>query len=266
MAISTNTESLISIYEQKIETDSEQIEQVIYTENGFTVQLPDDKEYKLYGIDETLGFFNEPIQKIDTKIVEINNQIVSLQQQILQVGQDANDCGCGGATGFSTSGLFPYIYTPFLLGINTITVYADTIPYRGYSYTSPNPFQEINGTLNSGNVGIGTEDLVGQSSLGVYFGDIGIARTDINTSPICPGVTTCSGYPIQISAIEAQITPLQAERNSLITKVNYLKKERSRFQIRKYGFDRQKEELNAEIASSNSIVSFLQDPANDEWL
>jgi hypothetical protein len=45
-----------------------------------------------------------------------------------------------------------------------------------------------------------------------------------------------------------------------------LKSERSRFQIRKYGFDRQKEELNEEIANSNTIVSFLQDPANDEWL
>ena len=63
-----------------------------------------------------------------------------------------------------------------------------------------------------------------------------------------------------------QITPLQTERNDLIVKVNYLKKERSRFQIRKYGFDRQKEELNAEIATSNAIISFFQDPANEEWL
>ena len=263
MAISTNTEALISLYQQKVETDTEQIQQVIYTENGFTIQLPEDKEYKLYGIDETLNFFNEPIQKIDTRIVQINAQIVSLQEQILTVGQAANDCGCGGAIGFTTSGIFPFTYTPFFLGINTVTVYADTIPYRGYSYTSPNPFEETSGFLNSGNVGIGTEDLVGQSSLGIYYGNVGVART---TLPICPGVTTCSGYPAQISALEAQITPLQSERNNLISKVNYLKSERSRFQIRKYGFDRQKEELNEEITNSNTIVSFLQDPANDEWL
>jgi hypothetical protein len=263
MAISTSTEALISLYQQKVESDTEQIQQVIYTENGFTTTLSNGEEFKLYGVQETLDYFDAPIKKIDNKIVEINAKIVGLQNTILDVGQSANDCGCGGATGFNTSGTFPFTYTPFFLGINTITVYADTIPYRGYSYTSPNPFSEINGNLTSVNVGIGTEDLVGQSSLGVYYGNVGIART---TLPICPGVTDCTGYATSITNLTSQITPLQTERNDLITKVNYLKKERSRFEIRKYGFDRQKEELNAEIATSNTIISFFQDPANEEWL
>ena len=263
MAITTTTEALISLYQQEIRSNTEQIQQVITTENGFTVPLQDGSEYKLYGIQETLEYFNGPINKLDAKIIEINVKIVGLQNTILSVGQTANDCGCGGATGFSTSGIFPFTYTPFLLGINTITVYADTIPYRGYSYTSPNPFAEINGTLTSVNVGIGTEDLVGQSSLGIYYGNVGIART---TLPVCPGVTDCTGYATSITNLTSQITPLQTERNDLMIKVNYLKKERSRFEIRKYGFDRQKEELNAEIATSNTIINFFQDPANDEWL
>ena len=256
MAITTTTEALISLYQQEIRSNTEQIQQVITTENGFTVPLQDGSEYKLYGIQETLNYFNDPINKLDTRIVEINTKIVGLQNTILNVGQDANDCGCGGATGFSTTG-------SFFIGINTITAYADDLQYRGYTYTSPNPYAEIEGSLTTGNIGIGTEDIIVPISLGVYYGDVGVART---TLPVCPGVTNCTGYATSISNLNSQITPLQTERNGLMQKLNFLKAERSQFQIRKYGFDRQKEDLNKEISSSNSIISFLQDPANDEWL
>lgn len=266
MAISTSTEALISLYQQKVESDTEQITQVTYTENGFTTQLANGDQFRLYGVQETLDYFDAPIEKLDARIVQLNTQIVGLQNTILNVGQTANSCGCGGATGFTTSGNVPYTYTPVFVGVNTTTVYADTLTYRGYSYTSPNPFSATNGTLSSGNVGVGTEDLTGQSSLGVYYGNVGVARTDINVNPICPGVTACTGYATSITNLTNQITPLQTQRDDLIVKVNYLKKERSRFQIRKYGFDRQKEELNAEIATSNAILSFFQDPANEEWL
>ena len=86
MAISTNTEALISLYQQEIRSNTEQIQQVITTENGFTVPLQDGSEYKLYGIQETLNYFNDPINKLDTRIVEINTKIVGLQNTILNVG------------------------------------------------------------------------------------------------------------------------------------------------------------------------------------
>ena len=257
MAISTSTEALIELYDQKRSSDFEQIEQVQYTEDGFTTRLPTGQEYRLYGVQETIGYFTDPIEKLDSKIIELNIKIVGLQNTILDVGQTANDCGCGAGISFNLFNI------PFFLGINTVTVYADTIPYRGYSYTSPNPFSEINGTLNTGNIGIGTEDLVGQVSLGVYYDDVGIART---TLPVCPGVTNCTGYATSITNLSTQVTALQSQRNDLIVKVNYLKKERSRFEIRQYGFNRQKEELNAEIGISSSIINFLQDPANEQWL
>lgn len=257
MAISTNTEALISIYQQTIRTNTDQIAQVEATEVGFSAQLPDGTEYRLYGIEETLNYFGEPIEKIDSRIIEINNQIAGLQSTILDVGQTANSCGCGGSVGFGSTGV------PFFLGINTTTVLQDSVTYRGYSYSSPNPFSEISGTLTSVNAGIGTEDLTSQASIGVYYGDVGVART---TLPVCPGVTDCTGYATSITNLSNQITPLQSERNALITKVNYLKKERIRYSIREYGFNRQKEELNAEIGISSSIIDFLQDPANEEWL
>ena len=257
MAISTNTEALIGIYQDSIKQNTEAISQVDATEVGFSYDLPDGTKFKLYGIQETLGYFAEPIKKIDARIVALNDQIVGLQNTILDVGQTANTCGCGGSVGFGTTGV------PYFIAINTTTVYQDTIPYRGYTYSSPNPWAATNGTLTLVNAGIGTEDLVSQSSIGVYYGDVGVART---TLPVCPGVTDCAGYATSITNLTNQITPLQSERNALIVKANYLKKERIRYEIRQYGFNRQKEELNAEIGISSSIISFLEDPANEEWL
>jgi prefoldin subunit 5 len=246
MAISTNTESLISFYNQKISLDTEQIKQVEYTEQGFSIQLPNGGEYKLPAIEESIGYFAEPTEKLDKRIVELNNQIVGLQNTLLDVRQTANSCGCGGPIGF-----------------DTITSYADTAIYRGYTYTSPNPFEEIDGTLTSGNAGIGTESLFGITEIGVYYGNIGIAATIL---PICPGVTNCTGYATSESNLNAQISALQSERNALAQKVNVLKNNRSEFEVRRYGFNASKEALNVQIQSTNSIISFLQDPANDEWL
>jgi len=309
MAISTNTEALISLYQQKINSDTEQIAQIVVTENGFSYPLPDGEEFKLYGIEETINYFDGPIEKIDARIVELNTKIAGLQSTILDVGQTANACGCGGiaikvwqpSTAYTageyvsttagnvylidsngtsgalapshttgTVGIYAFVSSGYTglgyLSLSNTTVVNDSVTYRGYSYTSPNPFSATSGTLTSVNSGIGTENLIATPTIGTYANDVGVARTDIDVSPICPGITNCTGYATSITNLTNQITPLQSERNGLITKVNYLKAERIRFQIRQYGFNRQKEELNAEISTSNTIISFLQDPANEEWL
>ena len=261
MAISTSTEALIGVYQQENSRNTEQIQQVDDLEvNGFSITLPDGDPFRIYGVQETLNFFNEPIEKIDARIVELNNKIVGLQNTILAVGQEANNCGCGGSVGFGSTGV------PFFLGINTVTVSADTIPFRGYTYTSPNPFAATSGTLTSGNAGVGTEILTGTSVIGSYFGDVGVARTNIDLFPICPGVTECTGYATSITNLSNQISPLQTERNELITKVNFLKGKRSTYEIREYAFENQRAELNSLIANNNAVIDFLQDPANEEWL
>lgn len=266
MAISTSTEALIALQKNKIKNDIKQKEQVEYTKNGFSIDLGAEGKFDFPAVSEILTWYDEPIEKIDKKIHQLNVQIVDLQNQILSVGQSANVCGCGGSVGFGTDESGNFTGEVFFSGINTITVYADTVTYRGWSYTSPNPFDEINGNLTGSNAGIGTETLTGISSIGIYYGDVGIARTDIDLFPICPGITECDSYPIQISALESQITPLRNERNSLINKVNYLKSERGKYKIRDYGFNVQLETLNSEINSSQSLINFLENPSNEEWL
>lgn len=261
MGISTNTEALIAFQEKKIRNDIKQKDQVAETEQGFSFELGGDfGTFTFEANTEVLGWYDEPIKKLDKRIYDLNVQIVNLQNQILAVGQAANDCGCGGATGFSTE------TGPYFIGINTITVYADTATYRGWTYGFPTPFTQISGNLTASNSGIGTENLVGQVSIGVYYGNIGVARTYIDLFPICPGVTSCTQYPPQITALQNQITPLQAERNDLISKVNFLKKERGTYEIREYGYNSQKSLLNQQIDQSQSLISFLKDPANENWL
>lgn len=307
MAISTSTEALIGLYQQENSQSTDQIKQVEDLEtNGYDLNLQNGDSFRIYGIQETLNFFNEPIEKIDTRIVELNTKIVGLQNTILAVGQAANACGCGGTgikvwqpttaytageyvsttagnvyliasngtSGASepshttgTVGIYTFVSSGYTglgyLSLSDTTVVNDAIPYRGYAYTSPNPFAATSGTLTLGNVGVGTENLITTSTIGTYANDVGIART---TLPICPGVTDCTGYATSITNLSNQITTLQTERNGLITKSNYLKSKRSTYEIREFAFSNQKTELNAQISSNNDIITFLQDPANEEWL
>lgn len=261
MGISTSTEALIAFQEKKIAKDKEQKQQVAETEKGYSFDLGESYgTFKFEANSEVLSWYEEPIEKLDKRIYEINVQIVNLQNQILAIGQSANTCGCGGKVGFGSTGV------GFFLGINTITVYADTVTYRGWTYEYPTPFVQTSGNLTASNSGVGTENLTGQVSIGVYYGNIGIARTNIDLFPICPGVTTCSPYPPQITALQNQISPLQSERNDLISKVNFLKSERAIYKIREYGYNSQKILLNQQINQSEGLINFLKDPSNEEWL
>ena len=70
MAISTNTEALIGLYQQENNQSTDQIKQVEDLEtNGYNLDLQNGTSFRIYGIQETLNFFNEPIEKIDTRIV-----------------------------------------------------------------------------------------------------------------------------------------------------------------------------------------------------
>lgn len=246
MAISTNTEALISLYNQKVSLDTQQLSQINLIKEGYNIQTEGENPIRIWGPEEVIDYYNEPIEKLDTRIVQLNNQIVGLQNTILNVGQAANAVGCG------TTGYFVAYFLAFT-GFSTVTVYADTVPYRGYTYTSPNPFSPINGTLTSGNAGIGTETLTGITSIGVYYGPIGTG-----------GI--CAGYATSITNLNAQIVGIQSTRNALIVKANLLKSGRSQYQLQNYAYNQSTSVVNSQITKSNTIINFLEDPANEEWL
>lgn len=245
MAISTQTEALIDLYTQKISLDKQQISQINVVQTGYTIQtgVGSTEQIKVWGPNEIIENYNIPIQKLDKKVLDLNFQISNLQSSVLSVGQEANSVGCG------TTGIFPE--TP--VGYSTVTVYQDQVNYRGYSYSGSNPYSTISGSLTIPNSGLGTESYVSQVAIGSYFG------------PISSG-GTCAGYATSIANLNSQISNLQSQRNDLLTKVNFLKTGRSQFELQKYAYERSVEKLNASIGISSSVINFLQDPSNAEWL
>lgn len=245
MALSTETEALLDLYNQKLSLDTQQLSQINTVQSGYTIMtgIGSTDHIKIWGPTSVIENYNPPIQRLDNKIIEINNQIVSLQNQILTVGQAANAVGCG------TTGIF--LFTP--VGFATVNVTQDQLRYRGYTFTSPNPFSPIDGTLITSNSGIGTQDYIADVVIGHYFGPIG---TD--------GV--CAGYATSITNLTNAIVGLRSERDPLIQKVNFLKQGRSQYELQNYGLEQSKAQVNTAIGISSSIVSFLSDPANAEWL
>lgn len=252
MPISTETESLINLYTQKIELDQKQIEQVNATQEGYTIVtgIGSTDSIKIWGPSEVIDIYNGPIKKIDNKIVNINDQIGTLQYQVLVVSQEALSVGCG-STGWSP-------------GFSTVTIYQDVLNYEGYTFTGSNPFNPIQGVLNSGNLGIGTYNYISQVAIGSYYGSISTCSGF--TSPCFLNPQLCPGYASSISTLESQVLTLQIERNDLIAKVNFLKKAKINAELQNYAYEESKSRLNESIGVSNSILSFLQDPVNEEWL
>lgn len=248
MAISTNTEALIELYNQKISLDIQQLSQINTLQQGYTIKtgIGETDKIKIWGPSEVIENYNVPIKKLDNKIVEINIQITNLQSQILGIGQSANSVGCGST------------------GVGFTTVFQDQINYKGYSFSGSNPFSPISGALNLGNSGIGTNDYVTQVAIGSYFSDLETCYNLFGLDPCTNGM--CAEYKTSIDALIIEISDLQTERDSLIEKVNILKSARSEFEIQNYSYNRSKQQLNTSIGISSSIISFLQNPNNDEWL
>lgn len=245
MAISTQTAGLLDLYNQKISLDQKQLEQVTTVQTGYTITtgVGSSDYIKVWGPEEVIENYNVPIEKLDDRILELNTDIANLQSQVLFVGQAANSVGCG-STGY-------FIGTSFVPNTTT-TVNQDNLNYRGYSYTSPNPFSQISGTLSSSNLGIGTQNYITQSSIGFYYNFTGIG--------------SCVGYATSITNLNNQIIEIQSTRTDLIDKVNFLKIGRSQYELQNYAYNQSKSQMNTSIAISSSIISFLEDPDNSEWL
>lgn len=252
MAISTQTQDLIDFYTQKNSLDKKQLDQINFVQQGYTIQtgIGETEKIKVWGPNEIIENYTSSIKKIDSKVLELNSEIVDLQNRILILGQNANSIGCG------TTGIFEDSPP----GFTTITVNRDQLNYRGYSYSGNNPFSPTGGEIVSGNLGIGTENYISQVSIGTYFGPVGTCNSSTCTGPICVS------YANSITELQNQILPIQNERNGLITTINFLKKSRSNYELQNYSYEQSKAELNSSIQESNTILEFLNNPANDEWL
>jgi len=236
MAISTNTEALIDLYEKKVEDDQKQLIQINQVIAGFEVDTGTEI-VKINGVTETLTNFNVPISGLDSEIVGINSSIYVLYQDIVGIGTQANFDGC-----------------PAVVDENTgiTTVYADVVNYRTYNFTFPNVFGTSTGTITTANSGIGTQTFISQVAIGTYFefdsgiGICGIASAAINTKL-------------------SQINTLASQRNSYVTNVNSLKSARVKYQLEQLGYNQSLVQINAQIANSNAVLNILKDSSLQQF-
>jgi len=245
MAISTQTEALIELYNQKISSDTKQLEQLNYVQTGYTIQtgIGETEYIKVWGPSEVIENYNVPIQKIDNRIVEINTQITNLKNTILTIGQQASAAGCGTTSSY-------------------VSVAASTISCKVYAFSGTNPFAESTQTLTTSNLGIGVTNNIVIVGLGSYSANVGTCYT---TCTGAPG-GSCAAAAASITYFQDQIPALLKERGDLMIKVNFLKNARVDYELQNYAYNQSKTQINAAIGISSTIIDFLEDPNNAEWL
>lgn len=243
MGISTETQALLTFYNQKKSLSNTQLSQITALQTGYTIQTGINDNIKIYAPQENIDNVSIPIEKLDTKILTYNNQIQSLQQQILVIKQQASSVGCGT--------IFPLE-----------TVYQDRLGYVGYGFTSPNPYSSISGTIISSNAGIGTYTFTENESIGSSNSNLTVCYNPL------AGCTSgeCADYVASITNLESQVVQIRTLRDPLIEKVNVLKNSRVEFELQKYAYNTSSNKLNEQNQEINNIITFLQDPANEEFL
>lgn len=233
MAISTHTQSLIDLYEKKVEDDQKQLIQINQVIAGFEVNTGTEI-VKINGVTETLTNFNVPISGLDNEIVGINSSIYVLYQDIVGIGTQANFDGCPASPA----------------GIST--VYADVVSYRTYNFTFPNVFGTSTGTITTANLGIGTETFISQVAIGTYF------EFDSN-------IGVCGIASAAINAKLSQINTLASQRSSYVTNVTSLKSARVKYQLEQLGYNQSLVQINSQIANSNAVLNILKDSSLQQF-
>lgn len=237
MASGPNTQYLIASYQKSIAQDAKQKEELDQVIAGIEVRTEDGAEpvHIIEGINDQINRFDPATKGLDRRILEINNSIVSIQNEILVLGQQANAVGCGTTTA------------------DIVQVTKDEVILYDWSFSGSNPFASTSHVLSSSNLGVGTYNGIAQVSIGTYLG--------FGT----PIVGDCIGYANSITAKQNSLTTYRAERDTVIVQINIIKEARASYEFQRYGYDYAKSQLDAQIQKKNTLLSALEDPANQVY-
>jgi hypothetical protein len=236
MAKGPKTEYLIGSYNRSIDRNKTDLVELNKTYKGYDITAVDGEPpvYIIEDIEAMIDRFDPSSKGLDTRIYQINSQIQNIQNQILVLGQTANALGCGTYTNSVES------------------VVEDRVILHKWAFTYPNPFDKSTETLSPSNIGIGTYDGVIQVSIGTYVG-----------FSTYGGI--CVGYANSITTLSNSLTTYRAERNAVISQINVIKEERTRYQIQKYGYEKSLMRVNEEINKKNTLINALNDPQNQQY-
>ena len=237
MASGPNTQYLIASYQKSMENDAKQKAELDQVISGIEIRTEDGAEpvHVIEGINDQINRFDPATKGLDRRILEINDAIVGIQNEILVLGQQANAVGCG----TTTSGI--------------VEVPGDEVRLYSWSFSGSNPFASSSQVLSSSNLGVGTYNGITTTGLGTYVGFATLVVGD------------CVGYANSIAAKESSLTTYRAERDSVIVQINIIKEARAEYELQRYGYDNAKSQLDAQIQKKSTLVSALEDPANQAY-
>jgi hypothetical protein len=238
MASGPKTEYLISSYKKSIAQDNEQKAQIDQVIAGIEVRTAEGEQpvHIIEGINDQINRFDPVTKGLDTRILEINNNIRNIQQEILVLGQQMNAVGCA-----TTSTAI-------------VQVPGDVVTLYSWSFSGDNPFSQSTQSLSSSNLGVGTYNGISTTGIGTYL--------DF-TQPI---VGDCVGYSNSITARQNSLTTYRAERDSVIVQINIIKEARATYELQRYGYNTAKAQLDAQIQKKSTLISALEDPANQQYI
>jgi hypothetical protein len=172
-------------------------------------------------------------ENIDTRLVTIANSISTIKAEIVSLVSQAV-----GTSTVSTCGTPTGICSAWAGGISTCLagygqVLGDAFQVRvqnmsSRSYVNIDPQDYVTNTLSSGNVGIGSFNILSKDGgAGVGY-TVSLKTTGSNT------VGACSTYHAAVTSKYAQIDALRSEADTLISTINVAKRERSSLQYERW--------------------------------
>jgi len=96
-----------------------------------------------------------------------------------------------------------------------------------------------------------------------YIDGVFIQEVDSGETSTCP--TSCSSYLNQYNTINASLTTLRSQRDSLIGVVNSLKRETQKYYIQRYAFTYAKGQNNLRLNDVNSALNILNNPSYNQY-
>lgn len=230
---------------------------------------------KLDERDQVIQDYEVVIRPLDNEVYQYNEIINDKKQQIIDLVTTAVSAGCSNLA--PTSGIVTSLPYPGAENIGGVvcgygsTIYEDRAVVKIYSNLNSsgaeNPFDPISqSNLSQSTYGKGfenfTEDNTGTALNGYKYIPTELAsHVGSLLSPLtAEEQATCVGYANSIIAIAAELDELRQLRDSKLEKINTLKNDKNREEVRRWGsnqsqgvIEQRKQNLNVQI---NHVQSF----------
>jgi len=210
-----------------------------------------DSESKIKEIQPVIDKFDPACKGLDKEIVTITANINALKADIVTLHTNAYNVGCGTTVGVTT--------------VRPDTTVDSSYKLSSPAYDSNDPYDIINTTLTTSNVGLGTFVIYTKSNssstgLGSAYADIGSCYG----AGCIPG--TCTTALTNITAKQNQIISLQSQLDDLVYASNSIRTERIDYQVIRWAEKSSIRTSKEENERIKKAIDVLEDAKYDPYI